>query len=85
MITFLVFVLMFGFVMDGYAVFLRVAGVEGLAEVLAMANLVQYIARISNVVVIFALSFALRQAAYQQMYPSFSFWLRWQECFSYCY
>lgn len=58
MITFLVFVLMFGFVMDGYAVFLRVAGVEGLAEVLAMANLVQYIARISNVVVIFALSFA---------------------------
>lgn len=58
MITLLVAVLIFGFVMDGYAVFLRVAGVDGLAEILAMANLVQYIARISNVVVIFALSFA---------------------------
>lgn len=58
LIAILVTVLMFGFVMDGYAVFLRVAGVEGLAEILAMANLVQYIARISNVVVIFVLSFA---------------------------
>lgn len=54
----LVSVLLFGFVVDGYAVFLRVAGVEGLGEILAMANLVQYIARISNVVVIFALSLA---------------------------
>ena len=54
----LVLVLIFGFLMDGYAVFLRVAGVEGLGEILAMSNLVQYIARISNVVVIFALSFA---------------------------
>ena len=54
----LISVLVFGFVMDGYAVFLRVAGVEGLAESLAMANLVQYIARISNVLVIFVLSFA---------------------------
>ena len=44
--------------MDAYAVFLRVAGVEGLGEVLAMSNLVQYIARISNVLVIFILSFA---------------------------
>ena len=57
-VFFLVLILVFGFVMDGYSVFLRVAGVEGLAEILAMANLVQYIARISNVVVIFALSFA---------------------------
>ena len=54
----LVSVLVFGFVVDGYAVFLRVAGVDGLGEILAMANLVQYIARISNVVVIFALSLA---------------------------
>ena len=54
----LVSVLIFGFVMDAYAVFLRVAGVDGLGEVLAMSNLVQYIARISNVLVIFILSFA---------------------------
>jgi hypothetical protein len=54
----LVAVLMFGFVMDAYAVFLRVAGIEGLAEILAMSNLVQYLARISNVLVIFILSFA---------------------------
>jgi hypothetical protein len=54
----LLLVLTFGFVMDGYAVFLRVAGARGLGEVLAMANLVQYIARISNVLVIFVLSFA---------------------------
>ena len=54
----LLLVLTFGFVMDGYAVFLRVAGAQGLGEVLAMANLVQYIARISNVLVIFVLSFA---------------------------
>jgi len=58
MIGTLVVVLIFGFVMDAYAVFLRVAGVEGLGEVLAMSNLVQYIARISNVLVIFILSFA---------------------------
>ena len=54
----LVSVLIFGFVMDAYAVFLRVAGIDGLGEVLAMSNLVQYIARISNVLVIFILSFA---------------------------
>lgn len=54
----LVTVLMVGFVLDSYAVFLRVAGIHGLAEVLAMSNLVQYLARISNVVVIFILSFA---------------------------
>ncbi len=54
----LVSVLIFGFVMDAYAVFLRVAGVDGLGEILAMSNLVQYIARISNVFVIFILSFA---------------------------
>lgn len=54
----LVVVLMVGFILDAYAVFLRVAGVHGLAEVLAMSNLVQYLARISNVVVIFILSFA---------------------------
>ena len=54
----LISVLMLGFVMDAYAVFLRVAGVEGLAEMLAMSNLVQYIARVSNVLVIFILSFA---------------------------
>lgn len=54
----LVAVLIFGFVMDAYAVFLRVAGIEGLAEVLAMSNLVQYLARISNVLVIFILSVA---------------------------
>ena len=54
----LLLVLTFGFVMDGYAVFLRVAGARGLGEVLAMANLVQYIARISNVLVIFVISFA---------------------------
>ena len=54
----LVTVLLIGFVLDSYAVFLRVAGIEGLAEVLAMSNLVQYLARISNVVVIFILSFA---------------------------
>lgn len=58
MVAILVIVLVFGFVMDGYAVFLRIAGAEGLAESLAMANLVQYIARISNVVVIFVLSFS---------------------------
>lgn len=58
MVVLLVAVLIFGFVMDGYAVFLRVAGAAGLAEILAMANLVQYIARISNVLVIFILSFA---------------------------
>jgi len=58
LIGILVAVLIFGFVMDAYAVFLRVAGVEGLGEVLAMSNLVQYIARISNVLVIFILSFA---------------------------
>lgn len=57
-VSFLILVLIFGFVMDAYAVFLRVAGIEGLGEVLAMSNLVQYIARISNVVVIFILSFA---------------------------
>jgi len=54
----LVAVLMVGFILDSYAVFLRVAGIHGLAEVLAMSNLVQYLARISNVVVIFILSFA---------------------------
>ena len=54
----LVAVLMVGFVLDAYALFLRVAGIHGLAEVLAMSNLVQYLARISNVVVIFILSFA---------------------------
>ena len=54
----LVSVLMVGFVLDAYAVFLRVAGIHGLAEILAMSNLVQYLARISNVVVIFILSFA---------------------------
>ena len=58
LIGILVSVLIFGFVMDAYAVFLRVAGVDGLGEVLAMSNLVQYIARISNVLVIFILSFA---------------------------
>ena len=58
LISILVSVLIFGFVMDAYAVFLRVAGVDGLGEVLAMSNLVQYIARISNVLVIFILSFA---------------------------
>jgi len=58
LVAILVSVLIFGFVMDAYAVFLRVAGVEGLGEVLAMSNLVQYIARISNVLVIFILSFA---------------------------
>jgi len=58
LIAILVSVLIFGFVMDAYAVFLRVAGVDGLGEVLAMSNLVQYIARISNVLVIFILSFA---------------------------
>jgi hypothetical protein len=51
-------ILVFGFLMDGYAVFLRVAKVDGVAEVLAMAALVQYFARISNVIVIFALSYA---------------------------
>lgn len=58
LIGILVSVLIFGFVMDAYAVFLRVAGIDGLGEVLAMSNLVQYIARISNVLVIFILSFA---------------------------
>lgn len=58
LIALLVSVLIFGFAMDAYAVFLRVAGVDGLGEVLAMSNLVQYIARISNVLVIFILSFA---------------------------
>ena len=58
LIGILVSVLIFGFVMDAYAVFLRVAGVDGLGEILAMSNLVQYIARISNVLVIFILSFA---------------------------
>lgn len=58
MVAALVAVLVFGFIMDGYAVYLRVVGVEGLAESLAMANLVQYIARISNVIVIFVLSFS---------------------------
>jgi hypothetical protein len=57
-VGFLILILIFGFVMDAYAVFLRVAGIEGLGEVLAMSNLVQYIARISNVLVIFVLSFA---------------------------
>lgn len=54
----LVSILIAGFVLDAYAVFLRVAGIHGLAEVLAMSNLVQYLARISNVIVIFILSFA---------------------------
>lgn len=58
MIVLLVSVLVFGFVMDGYAVFLRIVGAEGLAESLAMANLVQYIARISNVIVIFVMSYS---------------------------
>ena len=58
MIVMLMAVLILGFVLDGYAVFLRVTQVEGLAEILAMANLVQYMARISNIIVIFILSYA---------------------------
>lgn len=54
----LVAVLTFGFIMDGYSIFLRVTGMHGVAEVLAMANLVLYVSRISNVAVIFCLSLA---------------------------
>lgn len=54
----LVIMLVLGFVIDAYSVFLKVAVVDGLGESLAMANLVQYLARISNVLVVFFLSFA---------------------------
>jgi hypothetical protein len=57
----LIITLSLGFVLDGYAVFLRVAGAQGLGESLAMANLVQYLARISNVLVVFVLSFAFEK------------------------
>lgn len=54
----LITVLTFGFILDAYSVFVKVTDVDGLAETLAMANLVQYLARISNVVVVFILSFS---------------------------
>lgn len=54
----LVIMLVFGFIIDAYAVFLKVAVAERLGESLAMANLVQYLARVSNVLVVFVLSFA---------------------------
>lgn len=55
-IALLVFILVAGFVMDAYAVLLKISQFSGVGEMLAMSNLVQYMARMSNVLVIFILS-----------------------------
>jgi hypothetical protein len=55
-IALLVFILVAGFVMDAYAVLLKIGQFSGVGEMLAMSNLVQYMARMSNVLVIFILS-----------------------------
>ncbi len=53
----LVLILIVGFLLDAYAVLLKISQFSGVGEMLAMSNLVQYMARMSNVLVIFALSF----------------------------
>jgi len=53
----LVIILIAGFLLDAYAVLLKIGQFSGVGEMLAMSNLVQYMARMSNVLVIFALSF----------------------------
>jgi hypothetical protein len=53
----LVVILIVGFLLDAYAVLLKISQFSGVGEMLAMSNLVQYMARMSNVLVIFALSF----------------------------
>lgn len=52
----LVMILIAGFLLDAYAVLLKIGQFSGVGEMLAMSNLVQYMARMSNVLVIFALS-----------------------------
>ena len=52
----LIFILVAGFVMDAYAVLLKIGQFSGVGEMLAMSNLVQYMARMSNVLVILILS-----------------------------
>ena len=55
--SFLCFLLIVGFLFDTYAIFLRLGRQKNISEYMAAANLIQYMARILNMGVVFLITF----------------------------